>query len=197
MFVDTVAGDWSGFYVGVLGGYAAGTATSVSSVTDELDASGLFAGVTAGANLQMDGFVVGIEGDLSLTGIEGGDVCALNPAFDCAGSISWLGTLRGRAGFAMDDLLIYGTAGIAAAGIDMTVDPVPALASGEFSDTFLGWTAGAGVEMALNETMSVKAEYAYVDLGSRTAPEGTLTTTGDSEISATLHTAKVGLNFRF
>ncbi|MGV3491846.1 MAG: outer membrane protein [Devosia sp.] len=191
------SGDWSGIYAGVFAGYGAGTATSVSSVTDEFDASGYLLGGTLGANAQFDSIVFGVEGDIAFSGISGGDVCELNPAFDCAGTVNWLGTLRGRVGFAADDLLVYGTAGIAAAGLDMTVTPVPALSDGEYSDTFVGWTAGIGAELALSETISVKAEYAYVDLGSRTAPEGTLTTTGDTEISANLHTVKLGLNFGF
>ncbi len=196
LIVDSVS-DWSGFYAGVFGGYAAGTALSESSVSDEFDASGYLLGVTLGANTQIESYVLGLEGDLGLTNIEGGGVCLLNPAFDCAGTVGWLGTLRGRAGFAAGDLLVYATAGLAAAGMEVTVTPAPALATGEFSDTFVGWTAGIGAEWAVSETMSIKAEYAYVDLGSRIAPEGTLTTTGESEISANFHTAKLGLNFRF
>lgn len=181
----------------MFGGYAAGTATTVASVTDEIDLSGGLVGVAIGANYQLDSFVLGVEGDLAWSGISGSAVCALNPAFDCGGNIEWLSTLRARAGVAFDQALLYATAGIAVAGATATVTPAPAFTTGEYSDTFIGWTAGIGGEIKLTDTISARAEYAYTDLGTRTAPTGTLTSTGTTDISATLHTAKIGLNFQF
>lgn len=192
-----VSSDWSGFYAGVFGGYASGTATTVASVTDEIDISGGIAGVAIGANYQIDSFVLGVEGDLAWSGIGGSAICALSPAFTCGGDIEWLSTVRARAGVAFDQALLYATAGVAIAGATATVTPPPPLATGEYSDTFIGWTAGVGAEVKLTDTISARAEYAYTDLGTRTAPAGTLTTTGATAISATLHSVKLGLNFAF
>jgi opacity protein-like surface antigen len=195
--IEAAPGDWSGFYAGAFGSYATGTATTEATVTDEIDLSGGLFGAAVGVNFQVDNFVLGIEGDLAWSGVEGSAVCALNPGFDCAGSIDWLSTVRGRAGVALDNVLLYATAGIAIAGGSATVTPAPALATGEFSDTFVGWTAGIGGEIKLTDTISARAEYAYTDLGHRTAPAGTLTTLGDTDITATLHSVKLGLNFAF
>ena len=195
--VAPVSDDWSGFYAGVFGGYAAGTAVTVASVTDEIDVSGGLAGVAIGANYQLDSFVLGVEGDLAWSGVSGSAICALNPGFECAGTLDWISTLRARAGVAFDQALIYATAGIAVAGATATVTPAPPLATGEYSDTFIGWTAGIGGEVKLTDTISARAEYAYTDLGRRIAPEGTLTTTGATNVSATLHSVKLGLNFAF
>ncbi len=194
---DPVADDWSGFYAGVFGGYGAGTATTQTSVTQDIGVSGGMFGAAVGFNAQFDSFVLGVEGDLAWSGIEGSEVCAINAFFDCAGSIDWLSTVRGRAGVALDNVLLYATAGIAITGVSATVTPVPLNATGEYSDIFIGWTAGFGGEIKLTDTISARAEYAYTDLGKGTAPAGTLTTTGDSDLSGTLQSVKLGLNFAF
>src|SRR5208283_3726253 len=70
----------------------------------------------------------------------------------------WFGTLRGRAGYAMNNVLLYGTLGIAYGG--------GKIQSGAFEETntHFGWTAGGGIEVGLTRNWSVKAEYLYVDL---------------------------------
>lgn len=60
----------------------------------------------------------------------------------------------------------------------------------------LGWTLGAGIEVAVTDNISVKAEYAYIDLGSvdfAASPSGRSPTTAATK----LHTVKVGANFHF
>jgi outer membrane immunogenic protein len=190
--------DWSGFYAGVFGGYAVGRAVTQSSVSDEIGVSGGLLGVAAGVNHQLDNLVLGVEADIAWSNAEGSVTCAANALYECTGNLNWLSTFRARAGVAFDHALLYATAGLAIAGATATVTPAPPTATGEYSDTFLGWTVGVGGELKLTEAISVRAEYAYVDLGSRTAPQGTLTNIGgDTEISPTLHAVKAGLNFAF
>lgn len=192
-----VSSDWSGFYAGVFGGYGSGTATaeSVLGIT-EIDGSGALLGVTVGGNAQFDGFVLGLEGDVAWAGIEGDAACTGAPGFTCGGTVDWMGSLRARAGVAVDQVLLYATAGAAFAGVTATVTPVGAF-TGEFSDTFIGWTAGVGAEMKVTDDISVKAEYAYVDLGTRTAPAGTLSTLNATDLSPAFHTVKLGVIFAF
>lgn len=194
-----VADDWTGFYAGLFGGYVAGDAqTQVDIVSDDIFVSGGLIGAAVGFNYQLDdNFVLGLEGDLAWTNAEGSAVCADNNLFICAGSLEWLSTVRARAGATFENALLYATAGIAVAGGTATVIPPPLNASGEFSDTFVGWTAGFGGEVKLTDNMAARLEYAYTDLGTRTAPQGTLTTTGDTEISPYFHSVKAGLNFAF
>lgn len=97
--------------------------------------------------------------------------------------ISWFGTVRGRIGFAWDRLLVYGTAGFAYGQVSLSglmtdsgsttritfplfVTPYSAAAGFSASHVNVGWTAGAGVEGALVNNWSWKAEYLYLDLGS-------------------------------
>ena len=99
----------------------------------------------------MGQFVFGAETDLQASG--SGDTFA-NWKF----SNPWFGTLRGRAGYAMNNVLLYATMGLAYGGGKVEM--------GGFSDwnTHVGWTAGAGIEVGLTPNWSAKAEYLYVDL---------------------------------
>ena len=93
-------------------------------------------------------------------------------------SLDYLGTVRGRAGFlATPTLLLYGAAGLAYAGANFSAAYAsfdlagvygPAFSSGTYSDTRVGWTAGAGVEWMFLPNLSVKVDYLYYDLGSAT-----------------------------
>jgi outer membrane immunogenic protein len=61
-----------------------------------------------------------------------------------------------------------------------------------------GWTAGAGLEYAINPSISFKTEYLFVNLGSATLANGF---SGGVPFSlsekTTFHTVKAGLNFKF
>lgn len=185
-----VAGyDWSGFYAGVHGGWASGPV-----IVDPLDdpvstASGWLLGVQAGGQTQMNGVVLGVEGDIAWTDISNED--DINGA-DIEGlvEVDWLGSLRGRAGLAFDQVLLYATAGIAGAGVtytDTDLDP-DETASG----THIGWTIGAGAEVAVADNISLKAEYAFYSIFEETYDLG-----DPDDVSFDLHTIKVGVNFHF
>ena len=189
--------DWTGFYVGAMGGYAfdgesefdfttAGTAS-----TTEVD--GWFAGGTVGVNWQWNWLVLGVEGDIAWSDIDGSDPCP-NPAFQCTVDVDWLGTARGRIGLAWDRLLFFGTGGAAFAGVE--ADTPPFNPAGELDETYFGWTAGGGVEIGFWQNWSVKGEYAYYDLGEESAAAGILNPTV-TEVDLDFHAVKFGINYRF
>jgi outer membrane immunogenic protein len=189
--------DWSGFYAGVVGGLAGGTGTSTSTLTGtatNIAIGGGLLGIAVGYNHQIDNFVLGGEAELLWSSIGGSAVCN-NPAFNCSGSLGWLGSVRGRAGVVYDAALFYGTAGVAVSGFSATTTPAPGVATGTFNGTGLGWTAGAGVEFAVSDSASIKAEYAYYNLGAR-APANTVDTPA-IDLRAQIHAAKLGVNFKF
>ena len=191
--VAAAAHDWNGFYAGVLGGYGAGTTTFVSGgATQNLGTSGWLLGVTAGYNHQWDMFVLGVEGDIAWSNIGGSAPLVTTPALTLSSNASWIGTLRGRAGVAVDQALLYVTAGFAAAGVNSTLTAP----GGSFSATHTGWTAGAGIEYAVTDDWSVKAEYAYTALNTVTAPAATLAPAAVN-ISPSFHAVKIGANFHF
>jgi outer membrane immunogenic protein len=210
--------DWTGFYLGLHGGYAWGESDVELSEADDgeigetsIDLEGWLAGVQGGFNYQMGNFVVGIEADASWSDIDGsssedGDIGGA-VTYNSDLELEWLATVRLRAGFAIDKALIYGTGGVAFAQMnydyDITDDTDTVLISGDIDENMTGWTIGGGVEYAATQNFTVKLEYLYTDLGdfddSTTIaaggpiPEGTYSVDGD----VTFHTVKLGANYKF
>ena len=165
---------WTGLYLGGNLGYEWG-ATSNNPTRP----SGVAGGAQAGYNLQTGQFVFGGEADIQLSGA--------NDTFaPWKFSNPWFGTLRGRAGYAVNNFLIYGTAGIAFG--ELQAQTVGLLSE---SHTNVGWTAGAGVEAGIAANWSAKVEYLFVDLASNTY---TLTGTSNG-LSASLF--RMGVNYHF
>jgi outer membrane immunogenic protein len=148
---------WTGFYLGLNGG--GGWGSSTWDRTGGFDLSGGVIGGTAGFNWQTSQFVFGVEGDVDWSGV-GGTTVTNCPA-GCTTRNDWLGTVRGRAGYAFDRFLPYVTGGLAAGDIRAST---PGFSGA--SQTNLGWTVGAGVEAAIVGNWSAKAEYLHVGLGS-------------------------------
>lgn len=144
--------NWSGAYIGIHGGYASGDQSmTYLGGTVPFEPTGGFGGFQSGYNWQLSSNVVlGIESDISLGSIKGsfiGDCCLVK--------IDQFGTVRLRAGYAFGNVLLYATAGLAWAMPDNSY-----LFSLITTDRpLVGWTAGLGVEYALSQKWSVKAEY--------------------------------------
>jgi iron complex outermembrane receptor protein len=161
--------NWTGAYVGVNGGFTFGGSDWTDSVTGTssniFNTSGFVFGGTAGANYQAGPWVFGVEGDGDWADSNGfGTFTTTSTSSLCAGGCltknSWLATVRGRAGYAFDRFLVYGTGGAAFGNIQANFSTHPVTTSTE-----AGWAAGGGVEYALGAGWSAKAEYLFVDLG--------------------------------
>jgi outer membrane immunogenic protein len=147
--------DWTGFYAGVHLGYGWGDFTGHGG--HEVD--GILGGGQVGANWQFDQFVLGFETDIAGTDIDG------NSHQNKTGkkvehTVNFFGTVRGRAGFAFDRFLVYGTGGFAYADIDKRIH-----GGKNQNDWRWGWTAGGGVEYAVTDNITMRLEYLYADLG--------------------------------
>jgi outer membrane immunogenic protein len=180
--------NWTGFYIGVNGGGGFGNSNWDS--TGGRDVSGWLAGATAGYNYQWGQAVLGVEGDIDWTNINGSttDSCPGG----CETSNTWLSTVRGRLGYAADRFMPYITGGAAFGNIRAQA-PGMALTSTENA----GWTVGAGIETALAPHWTAKVEYLYVDLGSFNC--GLNCGNGLVTDNVSLHTniLRAGVNFRF
>jgi outer membrane immunogenic protein len=172
---------WSGFYVGVNGGGAIGMSSQTLTVdpliallgvstTGNYEVKGVLLGGTFGYNHQAGSFVVGVEADVDWTNIGGqvtGPIMGVPATFQT--QLPWVNTVRGRIGYAFGPVLPYVTGG-GAFGSVLATDSINIPGTGQIlgglSDVRLGWTAGVGLEYALGESWSIKAEYLYVDLGS-------------------------------
>jgi outer membrane immunogenic protein len=165
--------NWAGPYVGANLGYQWGT-TSNSATRP----SGIQGGIQGGYLWQNGQFVFGGETDLQISGADD----TVTP-FKFANP--WWGTLRGRAGYAMNNILFYATVGLAYGG--MRADS--ALLSE--SKSAIGWTAGAGVEVGLTPNWTAKIEYLYIDLASRNFSVTGNTNSIDSSV------LRLGANYHF
>ncbi len=179
-------------------------------------ARGVVGGGQAGYNWQLpSNWVVGIEADLQLSGINGSESQEKFPQFfdetntAVSKKVDWYGTVRGRAGYLVSpDWLIYATGGLAygrtSLGFhvdDVTSGCIPdATICGDSSKSSvrLGWTLGAGVETMLAPNWSLKAEYLYVNLGKQSFKAPTITPI-DFKVSAKFQeqTIRIGLNYHF
>jgi outer membrane immunogenic protein len=186
---------WSGFYVGINAGYGWGnsTWTNALSTTGNFRTTGTAIGGTLGYNLQTGLWVWGIEGDLDWSNIKGsssaGLYCSLGT---CETKNTWLGTFRGRIGYAMDRWLPYITGGLAFGGVKMTP---PAIFGAGATQTRTGWALGAGVEYAFMGAWSAKLEYLYVDLGTANCAAASCFLATDVKFNTNL--VRVGVNYRF
>ena len=133
---------WTGFYAGINGGYGWGSSDWNGFLSDT-DVSGGLVGLTAGYNWQTGALVFGLEGDIDWSNIRGSFASATCP-IGCETKNNWLGTVRGRIGYAFDRVMPYVTGGLA-------VGDIKASRAGFVgaSDTNAGWTIGGGVEGAL------------------------------------------------
>jgi high affinity Mn2+ porin len=160
--------DWTGFYVGAHVGYSHGASNAALSDPTVTAApsvySGMVAGVQAGYNHRFQsGLLLGVEGDFTFPNyFTSNSVVALlaSPRSAVTEGLDYVGTARGRIGYAADSWLFYATGGLAFAGerfINM-----PAVGNEEkIIHARLGWAAGAGVEYGFAPDWSVKLEYLY------------------------------------
>jgi len=180
--------NWSGFYIGAMGGYGS-----------ETDAgSGGFGGGTIGYNWQFPGsqFVFGIEVDAagasikdSITEDDGAGLVATLET-----KINSFGSVTGRAGYAIDAALLYAKGGYAWANNKATLSAVGFPETFSDSKTHTGFTIGGGLEYMFAPNWSAKGEYMYTSLGSETYNIGGLPLDSGN---IDLHTFKVGVNYHF
>ena len=166
--------NWNGAYVGVNLGYQWGKVTNWAGGSP----GGVMGGGQIGYNWQFGQSVFGLEADLQGSAAE--DTFApykfANP---------WFGTVRGRAGYAMNNVLIYLTGGLAYGGGRIEL---PGISE---TQTHIGWTLGGGVEVGLTPHWTAKAEYLYVRLDDR----GYVLTGVNNGFSSNVF--RLGVNYRF
>lgn len=172
---SVAAQDWNGFYVGGSAAMASMTAEVPPVVSyKESDISGT---VFAGYNHQMSAnMLVGIEAEYSIGSMSTFPFIPI----DVENSFG----ARARIGYTMDNVMIYGTLGAEVA----TFGPVGAPSN--ITDTTAGLSIGAGVEYALNEKISVRAEYTYTDFGEASP-------TYFSGIEVTIERIRLGVAYHF
>ena len=175
--------NWSGFYIGAMGGYAF-----------DSDNGGGFGGGTIGYNWQAPGsqFVFGIEIDAagasikdSLSGVIFGVLTTVESKVEALGSVT------GRVGIAADAALFYAKGGYAWANNKLSVSGI---VNGSDSHVHSGYTVGGGIEYMFAPNWSAKAEYMFTHLGSENYNVAGI---GFDSGTAEFSSVKVGINYHF
>jgi opacity protein-like surface antigen len=176
--VEASSGNWDGVFIGAFGGYAWGTATSPV----DFDLNGYLLGVNAGANFTLgSGIVAGIVGDLAWSNVDDDHVFLPPSGFD----VNWIGSVRGRVGYDAGAFMPYLTAGVAFANATLTD-----IGGGEVgTNTHLGWTLGAGLEVKATDNLSLDLAYRYSDYAAASY--------GVTDWEFSNHQVTAGLNWYF
>jgi outer membrane immunogenic protein len=198
----------------------------------------LIGGVQAGYNVQQGHLVFGVEGDIGYLGLSASgadkycrhancswDIHNIDGKYDTSGGL--YGDLTGRIGYATNRVLFYGKGGVAFLNADLkthyngTSVTSAATPDGispfdfDHSETLMGWTIGAGAEVALSPSWSVKAEYQHFDFGTMShsyqdchdvvnscpangqysAGSGYAVLTGKTDTAITVDAVKLGVNY--
>ncbi|SCW35550.1 outer membrane protein [Ancylobacter rudongensis] len=213
---------WTGVYIGGNVGYAWGDGSAPwnnylayyysgydsAAASGGSDPTGWFGGAQIGYNYQLENNVVlGAEADfnfgamedrLNYTAVDLGD-----PTFQDLGTIDTkiesFGTVRARIGYSMDRFLPYVTGGLAWGNVKVseswtsyTDGTLDGFGGASRSETLWGWTLGGGLEYAVTDNWSVKAEYLYVDLGDINWDGA-----ANTKIDMSMQTLKAGVNYKF
>jgi outer membrane immunogenic protein len=169
----TRQGNWQGVYVGGHLGGAFGKASPAST-------SGLVAGAHVGVNGQFDKVVVGVEADVSATSNG-------NTGFGTKFRQGTNGSMRGRVGYSLDRVMVYGTGGVAVSNYEYK-SPI-----GSASKTRPGTVIGAGAELMLTENVSVRGELLHYNFSKSSFGN----VGGPTNVSPTNNVVRGGMNYRF
>jgi outer membrane immunogenic protein len=216
-FLGPPAYNWSGCYVGAEGGGAWGhsqddfndpsmPALIGRAQTNGIYLSGGLAGGTVGCNYQFFGnWVIGAENDLSWTNAAGSAdaIAPFTKGETFQTSQSWLDTVRGRLGYALDRWFVYGTGGAAFTHEQIQICALSGICASA-AQSVTGWTAGGGIAYAFALNWSAKLEYLHADFGSTgfarlnhaTSPNGATFFDANS-VSLSDELVRVGVDYKF
>jgi opacity protein-like surface antigen len=189
--------DWSGPYAGVSAGSTWGRMHWASQGAPvDPDYAGYLAGGQAGYNFQTGQFVWGVEGEAGFSNARGAKACSIQGLlYSCEDNVETLGSLTGRFGYTWGRALFYAKGGWAFGEVK-TGTHLNFVGTGEVSSTNWesGWTLGGGMEFALTNRWSAKAEYMHYEF-----PRDTFTVAQNATSNATTSgdTVRIGLNYHF
>jgi outer membrane immunogenic protein len=171
--------NWSGFYIGAMGGYG-------WSDSQGLDMTGGFGGGTVGYNWQWDHIVAGIEAEAA-----GGDISqsATGLGITVETKVRAFGSITGRIGYAANNWLFYGKGGYG--WVDNRISLTSGGATLADTQTHNGYVVGGGIEYGFTPNWSIKGEYLLYHADSKDYFGGL--PSGDFDIQ----TVKLGVNYHF
>lgn len=194
---------WSGLYAGGFFGYGIGQISGTTTLLDgsansvaaseaaDQFLSGVLGGVQGGYNHQFsNGFVLGLEGDFAWMRLastqqtrtqEGPILIAANMLeASTEYSFDWLSTVRARAGYGWDRLMVYATGGVAFLSEEEERTQYRSTTASRLqpsgyrtvpfftevaANTRTGFAVGGGAEYAISDNWSITGSYLYAGFG--------------------------------
>src|SRR5579885_2394938 len=187
---------WTGFYVGA----AFGTDMLIdrtnltgggATLNNDLGGVGALGSIYGGVDYQIvPRMLVGMLAELTYGGVDSAaSASALGATATLSTHADWSWAALVRAGvLPSPSTLLYALGGYTGQNIQTTANAGPSFSQ---SNTFNGWTVGAGIETMLGNGWSTKFEYRYSQYETKTLPGTTLT------LSPSTHAARVGLTYHF
>ena len=204
--------NWSGFYLGADGGYgwetskgALTTAAGIPLAPYRYNVNGPIAGVFVGGNYQVDRLVVGLEGDWQWSNLIGNNqtLAPLGAAgafpggpFTISTTVKDYASIRGRLGLAFARFLMFGTGGWAWGNPSTSYATTGAAPFAATGGNATGWTAGAGIDYALTETIFGRIEYRYTNLGT-SGLASVATNSADGANRVPISDLRAGIAYKF
>ena len=214
-YYSDVAYDWTGVYGGVHAGFVQANVTVDQNkvpidgldVSYERDFNGFVGGALGGVNFQAGSFVFGLDMDFGGVAADGegtahgkGTVNGEDIEEDIRfqHGIDWAAHVRGRLGFALDRLLVYGAGGLAIADFDVQssrgVQGNNRLDDGGHAT---GWSAGGGLEYAATDNLLVRAEFLHDEYTDEKGICGLILGCNNFEVGFTDNIVRLGVSWKF
>jgi outer membrane immunogenic protein len=201
--------NWSGFY---LGGHLGGAFERRDGAifdpfggmigSESFGMSSLIGGAQIGFNYAVSPtWILGLEADATLAGLN--SISGISTTLgQRENKTQDFGTVRARFGYVWSSLMFYGTGGYAWAHQELIrTQPVGAVnfaGTGTLeSDSGIasGWSAGAGIEWAVQPGWTLRAEYLHLGFGARSF---TFPAAGQQiDVSSQFDVLRIGVNYIF
>ena len=217
---------WTGIYIGAnlgLGGdrfeypfsIVVPAAPAFASGNASITSSGIIGGGQVGYNWEFgNNVVLGFETDFDGAAIRGKVTANLNgvagatpfgAAVQAGSRINYIGTVRGRLGYAWDKFLVYGTGGFAYGQVNSAISASLGIGGAAFAFTDsqnssrTGFAVGGGFEYAITNNLTLKTEYLYVNLGTNNILNQNLFGVANVNINqkTQVNIARAGINYKF
>ena len=180
---------WTGFYAGAHVGYGWGKTNFAAPGFGSTNPKGGLGGLHGGYNWQTGSYVFGAEGDLDLSWMESSTAYASGNTL--TSHPGWTSSIRGRAGYAFNNFLVYGTAGLALMNTNLTLQQPGSTT--QMVETQFGYVVGAGVDMKLAPQLSARVEALHYGFADKNLSYGGAT----APLSNDMTTVRAGLTFHF
>lgn len=194
---------WSGVFVGAYAGgsFSSNKLVNLNSSTDvSFSPSAFTGGALVGFNYQIDAFVLGAEGEFGSNAWKatGNYLNGNGGTRNATSESTYIGRVRGRAGYAMDNMLFFISGGASFADDRVTQTNPNNGRSDSIRKDLAGWNVGAGVEYAFTGNWTGRLEYIYDNFGKTTYDFQSLPT-GFANRSVRLESSsvRVGLQYKF